>query len=280
MSIYKGLNNIGNTCYLNSGLQMLIQNSTFCTTVLENKDKSDNLKILAKFIEEYKTSSKKAITPDAIKKMVEKKRKIFKGNGQQDSTEFIITLFEIISDDIKEIDKLFEVETKTIIKCKLIGCLKESHTLEKNNCLIIPIPEEATDLDDCYRSFKVHELLDGADMYYCSNCKDKRIASKKILIESWPNDLIIGLKRFQTKNEKQSKINKDINIPFEWRHDYTIKGAIIHSGNINGGHYVYISRNIEENNWIMCDDSSTSTLNDRQAQNYLNKAYMLYYVKK
>ena len=53
MNTIKGFNNIGNTCYLNSGLQLLIQNTDFCEIILKNSNKSENLEIIANFIKEY-----------------------------------------------------------------------------------------------------------------------------------------------------------------------------------------------------------------------------------
>ena len=53
MNTIKGFNNIGNTCYLNSGLQLLIQNPDFCKIILQNSNKSENLQIMSNFIKEY-----------------------------------------------------------------------------------------------------------------------------------------------------------------------------------------------------------------------------------
>jgi pyruvate,water dikinase len=57
------------------------------------------------------------------------------------------------------------------------------------------------------------------------------------------------IKSQENKNSKQtnnvsSKITKDIQIPFNWRHGYKIRGAVVHSGQVGGGHYFYIGRNI------------------------------------
>ena len=68
-------------------------------------------------------------------------------------------------------------------------------------------------------------------------------------------------------------------MPINWRHDYTIKGAVIHMGGIGGGHYVFIGRDIETDTWTMYDDSSTGTLRPEQVRKYLNNAYIFHYVK-
>lgn len=281
MNTVKGLNNIGNTCYLNSGLQMLIQNVDFCKMILENKNKTENLTTMANFIGEYYTSTNGSITPDKIKEMVGKKNKIFRGNGQQDAAEFIIYLIDILDTDLqKKLNPLFDITTETTIKCKIRKCLRTSITKHKNPFLILPIKDECSNLDDCYREFKVHEKLEGDEMYYCENCKEKRIASRRLNVIEWSNNLIIWLKRFENNKGRLSKNNKEIEIPIDWRHDFTIKGAVIHAGGIGGGHYVYMSRNISTNEWTMCDDSSTRPIPKEHVQNLLNRAYIFNYIKK
>ncbi len=281
MSSPKGLNNVGNTCYLNSGLQMLIQNQGFCKLILDNQHKSENLKVMADFIKEYYTSSQRSVTPSDIKRMVGNKNKIFRGNSQQDSAEFIVYLLDILNDDLKgELNNLFQIKSETIIKCKLKRCLKTSTTIENNNYLILPINSSDVTLDDCYRGYKVHEKLEGDDMYYCDACKAKRIASKRLQVVGWSDNLIVWLKRFENNGHRLSKNNKEIEIPFDWRHDYTIKGAVVHMGGIGGGHYIYISRDINTNVWTIYDDSSTSQLRQEQVQKYLNHAYIFNYIKK
>ena len=281
MNMIKGFNNIGNTCYINSSLQMLIQNIDFCKIILENFNKSENLQNMGNLIKEYYTTTNYAITPNKIKEIVGNKNKIFCGYEQQDAGEFIIYLIDIINTDLKkELNPLFDITTETIIKCKIRNCLRLSSTISKSPFLILPIKNECLTLDECYREFKIHEKLEGDNMYYCENCKEKRIASKYLNIIEWSNNLIILLKRFENNKEKLFKNNKQLEIPIDWRHNFTIKGAVIHIGEINGGHYIYISRNLSNNIWSMCDDSSIQLLPKEKVQSYLNIGYIFNYIKK
>lgn len=281
MNIIKGFNNIGNTCYLNSGLQLLIQNKAFCEIILKNSNKSENLEIMSNFIKEYYTTTDTTITPNKIREIVGNSNKIFYKNEQQDVAEFIVYLMDIIDTDLKRnLNPLFDITSVTTIKCKLLKCLKTSVTIHKNPFLILPITDECLTLDDCYRQFKAHEKLEGDEMYFCQNCREKRIASKRVHVIEWSNNLIIWLKRFENNKERLFKNNKEIEIPIDWRHDFTIKGAVIHMGQINGGHYVYISRNLATNNWFMCDDSSITGIPKEKVQSYLNMAYIFNYLKK
>ena len=59
MFCIKGFNNVGNTCYLNAGSQLLIQNKDFCKIVLKNEEKFEDL---SKLINEYYNSNNKIQT--------------------------------------------------------------------------------------------------------------------------------------------------------------------------------------------------------------------------
>ena len=69
----------------------------------------------------------------------------------------------------------------------------------------------------------------------------------------------------------------NLNIPIEWRHGYILKGFVIHSGSLHGGHYVYVGNHNGE--WILFNDSSTKEISENEVNSYLKTAYVLYYEK-
>ena len=148
----KGFNNIGNTCYLNSGLQLIIQNKDICNIIYQNKDNSNILKKLTQFINDYYTSNLNSITPNYIKQLINNKNSIFHGNTQNDAGEFLIYFLDIINTEIN--NNIFEIKINITIKCKLSSCLNISSHIETNNFLILDINDNTNTLDDCYRDYK------------------------------------------------------------------------------------------------------------------------------
>ena len=283
----KGFINLGNTCYLNAGLQMIIQNKDFCNLILQYSKYSEILKKIELFIlNYYNSNNNNSISPLIIKEIVESKQELFQGYSQQDSTEFVIYFLNIIDDELLKINNnlqnenklsinlLYGIELNVRIKCKLLSCLTIYNSKEFNIFLFLNINNDDKTLDDLYLNFKSSDRLDDDNKFYCEKCKDKRIASKRVNIEKISNHLIIWIKRFNVNNNFISKNCQSINFPLTWKNKL-LKGFIIHYGNINGGHYIYIGN--VNNNWYIFDDSNISLINDEQLKQLLPNAYVLYY---
>jgi ubiquitin C-terminal hydrolase len=262
---YKSFNNIGNTCYLNSGLQMIIHNKDFCKSIISN---NNDIEIKQFIIDYYNNISNAPMNPICFKNLVAKKNKEFSGFKQNDSFEFIIYLL----DNLIYNKNIYQITTNISIKCKIKNCLNINKHEENNLFLILDINKDTTHLDDAYRSFKMREKLIGDNLYYCDKCKTKRIASKRTEIIKWPKHLIIILKRFDYNNQKN---NKNIIIPLFWRHGYKLKGIVFHSGSLFGGHYIYIG--LYNNKWLIMNDDYIKEITIDQLDNYKNVGYIFYY---
>lgn len=271
----KGFYNIGNTCYMNSCLQIIIHNKELCDIIESKSSNSKVLKIFNNLIDNYSNpTNNNTINPVQIKKLIDMKNKDFVGFNQHDAGDLLMTLFDIMKDELKTLE-LFEVKTKYTYKCKLMSCLNKSIVIETNPMLILPMDIKSKTLDDCYRNYKSHEKLEKENMYMCSKCNMKRIGSKRINIESWPKYLFIWLKRF---NNNLNKLDQNLSIPLLWRHNYELKGFICHIGNsIKQGHYVSFYK--INNMWKFFNDSSVTDISENELTKYLNLAYILYYVK-
>lgn len=273
-----GLVNLGNTCYLNAALQMILNIKSFKILLKKNYKKSQNLSEIYNFIDTYESSNNKVINPNNIKNIIGKRKKMFGGYSQNDSVEAIIFFFDVINNELEELklkdrlEDIIGITSNINVKCKIKKCLQESEHKEKNLILNFIITDN---LNDSYRDFKNITKLEGDNKYECENCNKKTIARKKHDTVNWNNDIIISLKRF---NNNLKKNNKFMNIPINWRHGYTLIGGIIHSGDLLGGHYYYFGK--KNNSWYIFNDSHISKIESiEQLNNLLKMAYVLHYHK-
>jgi nucleoside-diphosphate-sugar epimerase len=170
------------------------------------------------------------------------------------------------------LDSYVEVNDSVNIICR--ECNYESSHNEYDYFLQLPLVLNVTDLSELYRLYKSTELLNNDNSYKCEKCNRKVIARKRTTITKWPNNLIIVLKRFDNKLRKNNTL---IDIPLEWRHGYKLKGGIIHSGDSNGGHYIYFG---EENNiWFEANDSHIRNINISSYYENIKRSYILLFQK-
>jgi len=264
---YNGLINIGNTCYLNSGLQLLLQNKELCYYIVNKNDNKLNNIIL--FVKEYLNKCNNKLNPSIVKNVIQEYNRMFIGYKQHDSFEFILYFLDYIHEH--KIKNIYEITTTINIKCKLRKCLNISSHNESHNFLLLDINNESNSLNDCYINYIKREKLMDDNVYYCEKCKANRIASKRINIIKWPNHLIIVLKRF---NYNSRKIDKQISMSLEWN-QYELQGFVFHSGSCFGGHYIYIGK--YNNKWLMLNDDSITEINLNILDKYKDYAYIYYY---
>jgi len=286
-----GLNNIGNTCFMNSALQLIVNCTVLTKFILNNSFNSVKLNCYKQFLFDYLTN--KVITPNTVKKMVSNENNIFAGYEQQDAHEFLITLIDIIYEELKEefkdsndeilgikndklLNVIFDTNVSSIIYCDEIG--EKSKTKFGEKILSLPIPKEKDiTLTKCIEKFTEIEKLSGDCKWY--NDKDKKYyeAFKRLYIKSYPKYLIIHLKRFDY-NFSSRKINNSINMDLELNlkdDSYSLRSIVFHMGNVGGGHYVNIVR--KNNKYYMCNDSNISEINN--INKYINHGYIYLYVK-
>jgi len=262
-----GIINLGNTCYMNSVLQLLINCKEF-NNIIKKYSNNKDIKIIYEFINEYFITDT-PIKPKKLKNYIENKIDFFNNYSQHDSFEFLVLFLDFINSNCNnEISTIFNIKTNVNIKCKLINCSNESIHNENNMYLMLPLK---SNLDNCYREYKSTVRID-KDLIFCEKCNKKTISRKMLCIQEWPNNIIIVFKRFYNNSQKN---NNDINIPINWRHNYKLIGGIVHSGNSFGGHYVYFGR--RHSKFYLFNDSGISELNSKDLNNLLKKSYILHY---
>jgi ubiquitin C-terminal hydrolase len=107
---YGGLKNLGNTCYLNSALQMLASLDVFTEQIRkhvpimdyhENEDEGQTLReALLNVLE--RLAQGETLSPSAFKTKVDQRSPLFAGYRQQDAHEFLTTLLDLLDEDYKK----------------------------------------------------------------------------------------------------------------------------------------------------------------------------------
>ncbi|GKC96035.1 ubiquitin carboxyl-terminal hydrolase 23, partial [Tanacetum coccineum] len=226
-----GLENLGNTCFLNSVLQCLTyteplaanlqsgthqvtcQTAGFCALCAVEKHVSCALQ-----------SSGKCLSPVDFLIHLQHISHTFKFFRQEDAHEYLVNLLETmhmcclpsgVPSESRACEKslvynIFGGRLRSQLKC--MQCNYCSNKFEQFLDLSLHIVKANT-LYQAFSHFTAKEILDGgAKQYNCERCKQKVKALKQLTIHEAPNVLIIHLKRFGADMSGQ-KINKKVFFP-------------------------------------------------------------------
>ena len=283
-----GLNNIGNTCYMNSAIQLLLSCKVLVQVLSNYKFKSKILNDLKNIINQYKTNS--VITPIIFKQIIENRYDKFKGGRQQDSHEFIILFLDILEEEFRKeddneifglkiknmISSIFDTNCSSIVFCEKYNEKSKSKICDRVLSLSIPNIKEVN-LNNCIENYTKIEKLSGESQWLYEKKNEYVDAYKRIHIKNLSKYLIIQLKRF-TFFTNSLKDNRDVymkeNFEFNGKM-YDLRSIIIHSGNTNGGHYVSIVKINDK--WMLCNDSNVNEV--MNIDQFLKKGYIYLYVK-
>jgi ubiquitin C-terminal hydrolase len=153
--------------------------------------------------------------------------------------------------------------------------------------LSIPQDNKNPSLLDCFDLYVQGEKLEGENAWFNEATNEKQSVYKKIIYWSLPEILIIDLKRFNNKNNKNQML---ITFPLEnldlskyvigykkESYIYDLYGICNHSGSVSGGHYTSFVKNAN-GKWYHFNDTSVAEVSNLS---YLisPKAYCLFYRK-
>ena len=147
-------------------------------------------------------------------------------------------------------------------------------------------------LDHCLQYFTEAECLEEGNEWYCDKCKKRVMASKQIELFYLPRILCICLTRFikQGRYYGYTKNTKLVEFPIENLNmakymcgpdknysKYDLFAVSQHYGEMGGGHYTAVCRNID-GYWYEYDDNSCNRIN--QGNVVTRAAYVLFYRRK
>ncbi|XP_059452991.1 ubiquitin carboxyl-terminal hydrolase 23 isoform X2 [Corylus avellana] len=303
-----GLQNLGNTCFLNSVLQCLTYTEPLAAYLQSSKHQNSChiagfcvLCAIQKHVSCALQSTGRILAPNDFVRNLQCISRNFRKARQEDAHEYMVNLLESMHKcclpsgvptespgayEKSLVHKIFGGRLRSQVKC--LQCSYCSNTFDPFLDLSLEIVK-ADSLHKALANFTAAEQLDGGErQYQCQQCKQKVRALKQLTVHKAPYVLAVHLKRFHSHDPGQ-KIKKKIHFgttldlkPFvsgsyEGDLKYTLYGVLVHDGwNTHYGHYTCFVRT-SNGFWYYLNDNQVSPANEKRVLE--QQAYMLFYVR-
>ncbi|WFD43021.1 ubiquitinyl hydrolase 1 [Malassezia psittaci] len=235
-----GLNNVGNTCYLNSVMQALLHTPPLASALLtqnlptllgrygvpHNSKQAakashmfNSMAALKEFFERAWQGG--SVTPSQFVNNLRKFAKPLRSGRQEDAHEYLRLLLE----SLQQVSTCFPLEkvppndpifTTSLIQSIFGGRLRSRvscHACQHNSDTFDPIMDLSLDVRKGINSvkqaldaFTAPESLTGSEKYKCDNCKKRVDATKRFNIDAAPMVLTVHLKRFGIFGNKINRL--------------------------------------------------------------------------
>ncbi|XP_076745274.1 uncharacterized protein LOC112435439 [Maylandia zebra] len=299
-----GLQNMGNTCFLNSALQCLSYTPPLANYMLTREHSKTchepgfcMMCTMQNHIIQVFTNSGNVIKPIGVLNELGWIANHFRYGSQEDAHEFLRCTVDAMqrsclpgtkldrqTQATSFIHQVFGGYLRSRVKC--LNCKAVSDTFDPFLDVTLEI-KTAPNVSKALEQFVKPEQLGGENAYKCTKCNKMVTASKRFTIHRSANVLTISLKRFA--DFSGGKITKDVKYlehldlrPFMSQSHgepqlYRLYAVLVHSGlSCHTGHYFcYIKASNEQ--WFQMNDSSVSVSDISTVLN--QQAYVLFYIK-
>ncbi|KAI0751007.1 hypothetical protein C8Q80DRAFT_1098354 [Daedaleopsis nitida] len=301
-----GLNNTGNTCFLNSALQCLLHTTPLLHILLKHTIKEPcrspkntycMICALRQVMMEAYSNKTRPITPYPVITKLQLIAKHMRRGRQEDSHEFLRYLVDALQRSAlagfspKLDSKVAETTWVYMIfggllrsRVNCLSCGHNSDTFDRMLDLSVDIASVPS-VRDALRKFVAVDHLRGADKYKCEKCKKPVNADKQFTIQEAPLVLTVHLKRFSPMGRKIGHLVRyEERLSLEscmsdnqYGPSYSLYGVISHAGGgPNSGHY-YAHVKAANGQWYEMNDESV--VRHSGVPTHMKNAYILFYIR-
>ena len=309
-----GLENLGNTCYLNATLQCLAHGKSFAKLFEPGGRMGRAIK---RWLSLESRAATATYSPEDIVALSHKLFPNFASYSQQDAHEYLRFLLNALAEEGGEGVELFKGKLESTVVCggcgslsavvedfldlslsiggdeEIVGLISNFYSRIRN----ATIGEKPTTLVNCINAFFQEERLTGAERYFCEKCKKRTEGRKTLRLLKTPEMLCLHLKRFRYEGNGWlggSKNGRPVEFPVDecldlskfikktasdlefssQSHKYKLFAVLQHYGSMGGGHYVAFCKDDE---WRLFDDSRVTKVSTKRVT--ASEGYLLFYSK-
>ncbi|CAL1152506.1 unnamed protein product, partial [Cladocopium goreaui] len=294
----RGLQNLGNTCFFNSVLQVLVYTGPLQRFLLSKQHTAEckrkrgstvcTLCLLQAHALKVFNSSKAPMKP--AKRLLEHIPQIassYKAGRQEDAHECLIHFLDSCHKSLLKpaaqqpvpmpvqqttsICQLFGGSLRSQVLC--LKCKHPSNTFDPFMDISLEVKNAST-LEKALDAFTKSEQLSGANKYQCKKCQQKVDATKMFSIHTAPPVLSFQLKRFDFLHGCSGKLNKKVQFPVslniapytshkDREAKYNLYGLVVHCGSsAKSGHYITYAKH--NGVWHCFNDQDVRQVTEQQ----------------
>lgn len=295
-----GLQNTGNTCYLNAALQCLTYTPPLANYMLSQVHSQSCRRADRCILCAVETHFLGALhSPGDVIQPCQVLAAGFHTNRQEDAHEFLMFALDVLKaaglpglmnavapqEDKAPSQQLFGGHWRSQIQC--LQCQGISDTLDPYLEIALDI-QTADSVEQALQHLVQPEELDGENAYHCATCLKKTAASKTLTLQSAGDVLLLVLKRFSAfTGEKlggQVRYPECLDMrPYMSQQNgrplhYVLYAVLVHVGRrCQSGHYFcYVKAGT--GHWYKMDDAKVTACDITCVLN--QSAYVLFYVRK